>query len=279
LQEVIFLYRVNESGEKRNRKESERSGGSGGDARSQRNLQNMQHQDEQTAQGKAAGYEAMEQLFVAIGGGTGELELPDSATYERAYHEHTEELAEAVGRQEKIESLGKSQAPVCLDGKQDDERVTQWEGDALRSVERAIGAWCEISCGRIFQMQMNKERGSETKAGTQDGPGKSSEERRRLRIIDLRIESEKGAAVEEEEGEAEEKEDAFEVALAAIAEDNHHPEEHEQGACGETDEAHIEQRGHGLIAKNRPPQKAAAPQMLVFASEQDNGQVQEFSGM
>jgi hypothetical protein len=66
-------------------------------------------------------------------------------------------------------------------------------------------------------MQVNEKRRSETKAGTQDGPGESGEQRRGLRIIDLGVEGEEGAAVEEEEGEAEEEKDAFEVALASVA--------------------------------------------------------------
>jgi len=90
-------------------------------------------------------------------------------------------------------------------------------------------------------MQVNEKRRSETKAGTQDGPGESGEERRGLRIIDLGVEGEEGAAVEEEEGEAEEEKDAFEVALASVAQDNHHPKEHEQSACGESDQANVEE--------------------------------------
>jgi len=90
-------------------------------------------------------------------------------------------------------------------------------------------------------MQVNEKRRSETKACTQDGPSESGEERRGLRIVDLGVKGEERAAVKQEEGETEEEKDAFEVALASVAEDNHHPKEHEQSACGESDQANVEE--------------------------------------
>jgi len=93
-------------------------------------------------------------------------------------------------------------------------------------------------------MQMKQEGGSEAEAGAEDGPSECGEQGWRLGVIDLRIESEERATVEAEEGQAEEEEDAFEIALAAIAEDDDHPEKHQEGAGGEADEADVEKGGH-----------------------------------
>jgi hypothetical protein len=60
----------------------------------------------------------------------------------------------------------------------------------------------------------------------------------------LCVEGEERAAVEEKEGEAEEKEHALEVALATVAENDHHPEKHEKCSGSKDDEAEIEEELH-----------------------------------
>jgi hypothetical protein len=65
-----------------------------------------------------------------------------------------------------------------------------------------------------------------------------------LNVVELSVEREKRAAVEEKQCETEEEEDAFEVALAAVAEDDHHPKEHQQRAGGVADQANVEEDAH-----------------------------------
>ena len=65
-----------------------------------------------------------------------------------------------------------------------------------------------------------------------------------MRVIDLRVEGEERTAVETEQGEAEEEKDTFKVALATVAEDDDHPEEHQESARGKTDQADVEKGGH-----------------------------------
>ena len=93
-------------------------------------------------------------------------------------------------------------------------------------------------------MQMKQERRSEAEAGAEDGPSEGGEQGWRLGVIDLGVEGEERATVEAEKGKTEEEEDAFEIALAAVAEDDNHPEKHQEGAGGEADEADVEKGGH-----------------------------------
>ena len=60
----------------------------------------------------------------------------------------------------------------------------------------------------------------------------------------MRIQSEQEAAEKGGEREAEEKENALEIALAAVAENNDHPEEGEEGAGGEEEEAEVSEPVH-----------------------------------
>jgi hypothetical protein len=90
-------------------------------------------------------------------------------------------------------------------------------------------------------VQMDQERRQQAQAGAQHCFCEDSQEGWWRCIIDLSVEREKRSTVEEKQRQAEKEEDALKIALTAIAEDYHHPEELQQCSGGVTDEPNVDQ--------------------------------------
>src|ERR1700687_583610 len=114
---------------------------------------------------------------------------------------------------------------------------------------------------------MQKECGQQTQPSRNDCDCKLIWRNWRLVVVNLRVQSEERPAIEKEQREAQEKENALKVALSAIAENHHHPEELQQRPRRVAKESNIEQRIHWT-----PTCRILRPAHL-----QDNLQVQDFS--
>jgi hypothetical protein len=243
----MFLHGIEESGKNRDGQKRQDSGGKGGELRRPRRTENSEKSLECGADEKASGGETMEANLILVGSGAGEFELPNGAHAKRNCEKRTERSAEVAGRKKEIKSARKGEATVRLEGEKGDECVSCGKDKALPNVGRR-----RSGTGRsIFKVQMKKEGGRKTQAGAQHGPGKGGEKGRGLGIVDLRVEREKRTAIETKESETEKKEDTLEIALSAIAEDQHHPKEHEQGASSVANQAEVEEDRHSSDAATR----------------------------
>ena len=165
--------------------------------------------------------------------------FPDSAEEQGRDQPDSKSLSERVARSQEIESGGHGELRVGSEDEVDHRCVERGEPEPL--VGRADE---QRTAPGVLDMQVCKKRRQETQAETEDGPREDIQSFRRLRVIELGIEGEERTGIEEKQSEAEEEEDTFEIALAAVAEDDHHPEEREEGAGGETDQANVEQCTH-----------------------------------
>src|SRR5271165_2706743 len=87
---------------------------------------------------------------------------------------------------------------------------------------------------------MEEQSGNEDQTETQKKPGEERQLARDNRVVNLSVEGQQRCAVKEEQREAEEKQNAFKVALAAVPENHRHPEKRQQGTGGENDKLDIE---------------------------------------
>src|SRR5260370_29492486 len=93
-------------------------------------------------------------------------------------------------------------------------------------------------------MEMKKQCWSEAEPGAKDCPCERREQRRRLQIINLRIERQQRAAVKQKQREAQEEEHPLKIPLPTVAKYYYHPEQHQQRPRRETDQPNIEKRTH-----------------------------------
>jgi len=98
-------------------------------------------------------------------------------------------------------------------------------------------------------VEIEKERWSEPQTKAEKYPSKAQQGGRRSGIEELAVERQEAAAEKTGEGQAQEKEDALEAALAAMAEDHYHPEKRQQRSSSENDEAQIEEPRHEGIER------------------------------
>src|SRR5262249_44248003 len=106
-------------------------------------------------------------------------------------------------------------------------------------------------------------RRQEPQAETQKGPGKNLQAVRRSTVIKFRVEFQKAAAAKPGEREAKEEKNALEISLAAMPEDQDHPEKREQRAGGKNDESKVRHCGH----------EVCSPRSLSLNWGHGNGQV------
>src|SRR5713226_2109355 len=94
---------------------------------------------------------------------------------------------------------------------------------------------------REFHVQMQKECGQHVQPGGNDYDGKSIERNWRLVVVDLRVQCEKRPTVKKEQRQTQKKEDPLKIALAAVAENDDHPEKLQQRPRRVADEPNVEQ--------------------------------------
>src|SRR5258708_13668759 len=93
-------------------------------------------------------------------------------------------------------------------------------------------------------MEMKKQCWSEAEPGAQDCPCERREQRRRLQIINLRIERQQRAAAKQKQREAQEDEHPLKISLPTVAKYYYHQEQHQQRPRREADQPNIEKRTH-----------------------------------
>lgn len=102
----------------------------------------------------------------------------------------------------------------------------------------------QISKKGVLNVKVNHQRGNKPQPKAEKRPGELEEALRRCDIEELGVQRQEGTSEEARQREAEEEENALEIALAAMAENDHHPEERQQGPYCERDESEIEQPTH-----------------------------------
>jgi hypothetical protein len=114
---------------------------------------------------------------------------------------------------------------------------------------------------------MQKERGQHTQSAGNDYDGKLIERRWRLVVVDLRVQRQERPAIKKEQCQTQKKENALKIALAAVAENHHHPKELQQRAKRAADKPDVDQQSH----------EPSARRILRPAHLQYNRHVQDFS--
>jgi hypothetical protein len=87
---------------------------------------------------------------------------------------------------------------------------------------------------------MHKERGQHAKSYGNDCDCKLTERHWRLVVVDLRVQREERPAIKKEQRQTQKKENTLKIALAAVAENHHHPKELQQRAKRAADKPDVD---------------------------------------
>ena len=98
-------------------------------------------------------------------------------------------------------------------------------------------------------MEMNDERGKNPEADAEKSPGKRKQSIRWNAVVKLGVEREQTAAAKQRQCETKKKEYTLEVTLAAMAEDHNHPEERQESASSQSDQAGVREPVHEEMAR------------------------------
>jgi hypothetical protein len=91
---------------------------------------------------------------------------------------------------------------------------------------------------------VDEERRYEPQAHAECGPRESEQTGRRHSVVKPGVQREKATPKKKGDCEAQEKENALEVSLPAMAEDDHHPEEWQQRSSRQHNQAEVEHPIH-----------------------------------
>src|SRR5712692_4209921 len=94
----------------------------------------------------------------------------------------------------------------------------------------------------VFEVQMNQQRRQKAESGAEQRLGERCQQRRRRKVVDLRIQCEQRAGIKEEQGQRKKEKHALEVALPPVPKNHHHPEKLQQGSGREPDQSQINKR-------------------------------------
>src|SRR5690242_14299281 len=106
---------------------------------------------------------------------------------------------------------------------------------------------------------MKQQCRQDPQTGYDKRPGNSLEQSRRRRIVNLRVQRQQRPAIEKKQRQAQKEKHPLEIPLAAVAQNHHHPEQHQQRAGGVTDQPNVEKRGHPFqCSRYYPPSLSTA---------------------
>src|SRR5260370_41126898 len=114
---------------------------------------------------------------------------------------------------------------------------------------------------------MQKERGQHTQPAGNDYDCKLIERHWRLVVVDLRVQRQERPAIKKEQRQTQKKENAFKIALAAVAENHHHPKKLQKCAKRVAAKPDVDQQSH----------EPSACRILLPPQIQYNRHVQDFS--